>query len=163
MRENSVEKTTSACAAQHAMDELVKNFVRKITPPPRLQRNETCRNMTRSRRRRGCHSTNNYRRRVEINRNEANSTSAYIASTTVQFTAVVCYVPSPSLSKRLKASLNSAICSSVSWSAMVIKEKESVRCCGRDGTIAAAGQWHWGVSKPKAFVSHWDLCRRDPR
>jgi hypothetical protein len=27
-------------------------------------------------------------------------------------------VPSPSLSKRLKASLNSAICSSVSWSAM---------------------------------------------
>ncbi len=33
--------------------------------------------------------------------------------------SLVVIVPSPSLSKRLKASLNSAICSSVSWSAMV--------------------------------------------
>ncbi|CAM9730350.1 unnamed protein product [Ectocarpus sp. 13 AM-2016] len=33
--------------------------------------------------------------------------------------SLVVMVPSPSLSKRLKASLNSAICSSVSWSAMV--------------------------------------------
>ena len=57
-------------------------------PPPRLQRNETCRNMTRSRRRRGYHSTNNYRRRVEMNRIAANSSSAYIASPTAQFTAV---------------------------------------------------------------------------
>ena len=31
-------------------------------------------------------------------------------------------LPSPSLSKRLKASLNSAICSSVNWSAMVANE-----------------------------------------
>jgi hypothetical protein len=30
------------------------------------------------------------------------------------------YLPSPSLSNRLKASLNSAICSSVNWSAIVI-------------------------------------------
>merc|ERR1719434_499964 len=34
--------------------------------------------------------------------------------------SLVVMVPSPSLSKRLKASLNSAICSSVSCSAMVV-------------------------------------------
>ncbi len=34
--------------------------------------------------------------------------------------SLVVMVPSPSLSKRLKASLNSAICSSVSWSAIVL-------------------------------------------
>jgi hypothetical protein len=64
-------------------------------------------------------------------------------------------IPSPSLSKRLKASLNSAIWSSVSWSAMASNPSEDLTEEGREAGRQRGEPrmeedvWKWGREKER--------------
>ena len=66
--------------------------------------------------------------------------------------SLVVIVPSPSLSKREKASLNSAICSSVSWSAPtskgILRQPKGGTGGSRDGLVQSL--------RPSAIKSHRD-------
>lgn len=70
--------------------------------------------------------------------------------------SLVVIVPSPSLSNREKASLNSAICSSVSWSAMFINLRPAE---GKD--IKGKGKCSWDGMYPEAAIHRNANCCSD--